>query len=254
MKSVIYSDYDNPVVIEKAKELTQNAETIEEKLNALFLYVRDGILFGFNKEGDFIKASEIIKKGIGQCNNKAVLFLALVRALDFKARIHFSTIDIEIQYGIFPWWALAIFPKYISHSWVEVYYKGRWVNIDAFINDEYFYNAGKSLLRKQKRKLGYSIACSKGESGIDLSWKIMDVIINRDLHQFFCIAADLYLLFNQFNIVDLFVENGPEVPVILQCIIDLIIHKISTSEIEESLKGGSSLLEIVFPVFWIDVL
>ena len=168
MKTKIYADDQNPIVQEKAKELTKNAKTIEEKLDNIFLYVRDQIKFGFPSTGDLTTASETINLKLGQCNTKATLFMALCRAIGIPARIHFSTVDKEIQHGIFPLWAYNRFPRNISHSWVEIKYKNKWIDVDAFINDKEFYNVGKCLLRKENRKMGYSIACSSGESGIEL--------------------------------------------------------------------------------------
>jgi len=168
MKSKIYANHQNPLVQKKALELTKGAKTIEEKLQKIFLYVRDDIKFGFPSSGDLTKASETIKLEIGQCNTKGTLFMALCRAIDIPARIHYSTVDKEIQHGIFPLWAYNKFPKNISHSWVEVKYKNKWIDVDAFINDNEFYDVGKCLLQQEDRKMGYSIACTSGESGIEL--------------------------------------------------------------------------------------
>lgn len=168
MKLKIYADHKNSIVQAKAIEVTKNAKTIEEKLQNIFLYVRDGIRFGFPSTGDLTTASETIKLKLGQCNTKGTLFLALCRAIGIPARIHYSTVDKEIQHGIFPLWAYNRFPKNISHSWVEIKYKNKWIDVDAFINDKEFYNVGKCLLKKEDRKMGYSIACTNGESGIEL--------------------------------------------------------------------------------------
>ena len=105
MKIKIYADHINPIVQAQAIELTKNAKSIEERLQKIFLYVRDGIKFGFPSSGDLTTASETIKLKLGQCNTKGTLFLALCRAIGIPARIHYSTVDKEIQYGIFPLWA-----------------------------------------------------------------------------------------------------------------------------------------------------
>jgi len=164
------ADYNNPIVRNKAVELTQNRESLADKISAIFYYVRDDIKFAFPKEGDLVQASQTIKYGYGQCNTKATLFLALCIAVDIKARIHFSLIDREIQKGLFSGVAFWMMPKEISHSWIEIEMNGKWIKIDAFINDAAFYEAGKKELVKKNWDIGYSIACSKNDSSIELNF------------------------------------------------------------------------------------
>jgi len=158
------ADDDHPLVRDTARRLTAGLEAPRERLRALFHYVRDGIRFGYPNDGDIVKASETIRLGFGQCNNKATLLLALARAAGLRARIHFSTIDKNIQKGIFPEWAFKRLPDDLSHSWVEVEVEGRWRRIDSFINDWDFYRAGKRALRERGWRTGFSISCENGES------------------------------------------------------------------------------------------
>ncbi len=91
------ADCEHPLVRETAEQLTQGETTLLGKLNRLFMYVRDDIKFAFPEAGDLVKASETIRLGIGQCNTKATLFLALCKVSDIPARIHYSLISKEIQ-------------------------------------------------------------------------------------------------------------------------------------------------------------
>jgi len=158
------ADADHPLVRETARRLIRNRETPRDKLRAMFYYVRDEIHFGYPKHGDIVTASETIRLGYGQCNNKANLLVALARAACLNVRIHFSSINKEIQRGIFPKWVFERFPDELSHSWVEVEIDGRWRRIDSFINDIDYYQAGKRALRERGWKTGYSISCESGES------------------------------------------------------------------------------------------
>ena len=167
---MILADYDNPIVQNKARELTKNQKSLEEKVKNVFYYVRDSIKFAFPKEGDFVKASRTIKYGYGQCNTKGTLFLALCKAAGIPARIHFSLIKKDIQKGLFSGIAFWLMPKEISHSWVEIKIKGRWVKVDTFINDKEFYEAGRKKLKEKDWNTGYSIACSKNKSSIELDF------------------------------------------------------------------------------------
>ena len=56
------------------------------------------IAFGYNTD-DMISASEVLKDGYGQCNTKGTLFMALLRAVGIRCRIHGFTIDKKLQKG-----------------------------------------------------------------------------------------------------------------------------------------------------------
>ncbi len=160
----ILSDYDHPSVRSKATELTARETTVRGMLEKLFYYVRDDIEFGFTAGGDIVRASETIGLGIGQCNNKGTLFLALCRAVGIPARIHFSLIRKDIQAGLFTGVFYRLLPPLLSHSWIEVEVDKKWIRIDSYINDETFYLAGKNALKEKGWKTGYSISCAAGES------------------------------------------------------------------------------------------
>ncbi len=156
------ADYDHPIVKDTAQRLTQSEVTCSLKLRRLFLFVRDEIRFAFPIEGDFVKASDTIQLGYGQCNTKATLFLALCKATGIPARIHFSLITKDIQKGFFTGLAYWLMPDEISHSWIEVEIDGRWTRIDTFINDLPLFEAAKIELERRGWSVGYSVAL-KGE-------------------------------------------------------------------------------------------
>ncbi len=161
------ANYDHPLVQETAQRLTENETTVRGKLEKLFYYTRDDIKFGFLPEGDLAKASDLVRYEMGQCNNKAALFLALAKAIGIPARIHFSLIDKEIQRGLFSGFAYRFIPKRLSHAWVEVEVDGKWRPVDAYINDQSFYLAGRAALKRRGWTTGYSISCATGESSMD---------------------------------------------------------------------------------------
>ena len=163
-------DYDNPTVKNKASILTKCHETIEGKIKAIFYYVRDDIKFQFPDEGDFVPASQTIKYGYGQCNNKTILYLAICRAIGIESRIHFSLIDKSIQRGLIKGLFYWVIPQKISHCWLEVKLNNKWFPIDSYINDSEYYNVAKMKLRERGWNTGYSIACSKNESSIELDF------------------------------------------------------------------------------------
>jgi len=163
------ADYDNPLVRETAQRLTGDAITVREKLERLFYYVRDDIKFAFPQNGDLVKASATIRLKRGQCNTKSTLFLALCKAVNIPARIHFALIKKEIQRGLFTGLGYKLMPPLLSHSWTEVEIEGRWRRIDSYINDEGFYLAARSELQKKQWDTGYSVSCPGAECSCDFN-------------------------------------------------------------------------------------
>jgi len=86
------------------------------------------IKFGFPPKWDIVKASEVLDYGLGYCNPKATLFLALLRATDISARIHCGLIDIQIMKGIFPSRLFSSMPSAGPHSWIEIEIDGTWLD------------------------------------------------------------------------------------------------------------------------------
>jgi hypothetical protein len=168
MKSILrLADDDHPLVRNTAERLTRGEASPRGKLEKLFYFVRDEIRFGFPQDGDLVKASETIGLGMGQCNTKGALFLALCRAAGIPARIHFSLIKKKIQRGLFTGIGYLLMPPLISHSWLEVMIDGKWRRLDSYINDMAFYMAAKKALKKRGWDTGYSISCSSGASSAD---------------------------------------------------------------------------------------
>lgn len=163
------ADFSHPLVAQTAAQLTRDSKTDREKLECIFLYVRDKIEFGFPANGDLVPAHETLESGVGQCNTKATLFLALSKACDLPSRIHFSLIRRDIQKGFFTGIAYWLMPKYISHSWIEVEIDAKWRRIDSFINDMPLHNAAEQELARRGWTCGFSLALSNGHANADFS-------------------------------------------------------------------------------------
>jgi len=163
------ADSNHPLVAQIAAKLTKGTKTDREKLERIFLFVRDEIAFGFPANGDLVPAYETLQSGVGQCNTKAALFLALCRACDIPSRIHFSLISRDIQKGFFTGIAYWLMPKKISHSWVEIEIDGKWRRIDSFINDLPLHKAAEQELARRGWACGFSLALSDGSANANLS-------------------------------------------------------------------------------------
>lgn len=154
------ADFEDDLVRDTASRIVGSADDATEKFTRLLSYVREDIKFGFPRDGDLTKASETIRLGLGQCNTKATLLLALCKATGIPARMHFSLISKEIQRGFFRGLAYRLMPSEISHSWLEIEIDGEWQRTDSFINDSELQVSSERELQRRGWKTGFSVALS----------------------------------------------------------------------------------------------
>ncbi|MDX2322272.1 MAG: transglutaminase family protein [Moritella sp.] len=108
-----------------------------DAIGAVYNFVRDDITFGYNRD-DTLTASQVLKDGYGQCNTKGTLLMALLRALSIQSRFHGFTIYNQLQQGAIPSYLFFFSPQKIIHSWVEIYFAGRWLNLEGYIIDRQY--------------------------------------------------------------------------------------------------------------------
>ena len=137
-------------------------------LKAIYNFVRDEILFGYNVD-DSILASQVLSDGYGQCNTKGTLFMALLRACGIPCRVHGFTIDKNLQKGAMTGFVYKSAPKNVFHSWVEVYFEEQWYELEAFILD-------KAYLTKLQEKNSDCIGafCGYGVAVKDFKHPVID--------------------------------------------------------------------------------
>lgn len=129
-----------------------------DKIGAAYDFVRNDIIFGYNASDD-LKASQVLKDGYGQCNTKGTLLMALLRALGIPCRFHGFTIDNQLQKGAIPAYLFPLAPKLILHSWVEVYFGERWIDLEGFILDtSYLVSIQQQESNRAGPYQGYAIA------------------------------------------------------------------------------------------------
>lgn len=137
-------------------------------LKAIYNFVRDEILFGYNVD-DSIPASQVLSDGYGQCNTKGTLFMALLRACGIPCRVHGFTIDKKLQKGAMTGFVYKSALKNVFHSWVEVYFEEQWYELEAFILD-------KAYLTKLQEKNSDCIGafCGYGVAVKDFKHPVID--------------------------------------------------------------------------------
>lgn len=117
-------DYSNENIKQLIRERKWSDMAEFERLKAIYTFVRDEILFGYNVD-DSVPASRVLRDGYGQCNTKGTLFMALLRACDIPCRVHGFTIDKKLQKGAMTGIVYRNAPQNVFHSWVEVYFENR---------------------------------------------------------------------------------------------------------------------------------
>lgn len=140
--------------------------------------MRNEIGFGYN-EADTLPASRVLADGIGQCNTKTTLFMALLRATGIACRFHGFTIDKALQKGAITGLAYALAPRDIIHSWVEVQVEGRWINLEGFILDSPYLGSMQWRFPNATVFCGYGAATPNLQAPA-VEWRGTDTYIQKD--------------------------------------------------------------------------
>ncbi len=127
-------DFSSPRINALVEERGWNRMCASDALSSVYSFVKDEIPFGYNRD-DALSASEVLSDGYGQCNTKAVLLMALLRACSVECRIHGFTIDKRLQKGAMTGIVYALSPKNVFHSWVEARLDSRWYILEGVILD-----------------------------------------------------------------------------------------------------------------------
>ncbi|GCL65627.1 transglutaminase-like domain-containing protein [Pseudaquabacterium pictum] len=149
-----------------------------DRIGAVYDFVRNEIAFGYN-EGDELPASTVLADGIGQCNTKSTLLMALLRAVGIPSRFHGFTIDKPLQKGAITGLAYALAPQRIIHSWVEVSLESRWIALEGFILDAPYLASLQRRFPQARRFCGYG-AATRDLSAPGVEWRGQDTYIQKE--------------------------------------------------------------------------
>lgn len=152
LKPTRYLDYDHKDMKAAIAEACSGATTDREKAIGIFNFVRDRVRFGWDGRFYDMRASEVLKSGIGYCNTKSTLFCAMLRGAGIPARQHFVDISARILDGL-----LDPRTPYVDHSFVEVDLDGRTYSVDAYIVDRGLFDAARTRLVSEGRSLAYGV-------------------------------------------------------------------------------------------------
>lgn len=177
-------DYRHPSIQALVAARGWRALPYGDRIGAVYDFVRDEIRFGYN-ESDALAASAVLADGYGQCNTKTTLLMALLRAVEVPCRFHGATIDKRLQKGVVEGIFYRMAPQDIFHSWVEVRFEQRWVDLEGVILDADYLAGLRNTVASGGEFLGYGA----GTEDIDnppVEWVGTDTAIqktgvNRDL-------------------------------------------------------------------------
>lgn len=200
--------------LENTKMLNYEAESIQsliksrkwlaldeyQKIGAIYDFVRNEILFGYNCS-DLLTAEEVLKDGYGQCNTKATLLMAMLRGVGIPCRLHGSEVSKYFQRGATSWIISALAPERIVHTWVEVFYNGNWVALEGVITDEPYVKAVKDKFEKVRGPFAaYAVAVPDLEK-LNLDWTGKDTYVQN---------AAVVMDYGVYDNPDVFFESHPQ--------------------------------------------
>ncbi|ABX40555.1 transglutaminase-like domain-containing protein [Lachnoclostridium phytofermentans] len=179
LKATLLLDYRDKSIQELIRMKNWDQSNEFDKILQTYNYVRDEIKFGYNVD-DAIPASKVLADGYGQCNTKLILFMALLRALNIPCRVHGFSIDKELQKGALPTYLYKFAPKNIIHSWVEVYYMGKWYNLEGIIIDsQYLLKLQEKFPDCKGRFCGYGVSVDNFKNPV-IDWSGNDTYIQKE--------------------------------------------------------------------------
>ena len=171
-----YSQESISILIEKNR---WRSLSDKDRILAIYNFVRDEISFGYNTS-DNITAAAVLKDAYGQCNTKGTLFMALLRASGIPCRMHGFFIDKILQKGAMKGLYYTFAPKEILHSWVEIFYNGRWLNLEGFILDMKYLNKLQDKFKNCEGAFcGYGVAIQDFKNP-PVEWNENDTYIQKD--------------------------------------------------------------------------
>jgi hypothetical protein len=125
-------DCDNPWFRKQAKEVIDGASTPEEKALKIFYHVRDHVRFSLAYSRS--RASQILKRGYGECGNKTNAQVALLRAVGIPARFRWVQAKTEVLHHLITDLLYNNMPPVASHFWCECYLNGKWISCELLLD------------------------------------------------------------------------------------------------------------------------
>ncbi len=118
-------------------EVIAGASTDAERLERLFLYVRDEIDFNWIYPQD-IPAEEVLQNGFGVCMQKANLLSAMARQAGFQTHFRFVYVHKQALEDFLPSYIYEKWADPFPHTVVEIMYQGTWRSFDPSFDQQLY--------------------------------------------------------------------------------------------------------------------
>ena len=178
LKKTRMLNYDCESIRTLVSERNWNQLDDYHKIGAVYDFVRNEILFGYNRS-DLLTAEEVLSDGYGQCNTKATLLMALLRAVGIPCRLHGSEVDKHFQEGVTGGIIAVLAPDTIVHTWAEVFCDGRWIALEGVITDEAYIRAIKKNNNVSGPYAHFAVSVPDLNT-LDLEWKGRDIFVQNE--------------------------------------------------------------------------
>lgn len=170
LKNTVMLNYQTPQIADLINTQKWSDLNEFEKIGAIYDYVQNKILLGYNKY-DNLTATQVLADGIGQCNTKATLIMALLRAVGVPCRLHGTKVTKVFQRSLMPKIMAKLAPPLIVHTWAEVYYNGDWLSLEGVITDKTFISGLQKLFPEHKGKFFDFAVAVKDFNNLQIDWK-----------------------------------------------------------------------------------
>ena len=179
LKETRLLDFNRPSLSELVQSRGWATLPEYERIARIYDFVQNEIAFGYN-ETDDIPASQVYSDGYGQCNTKGTLFMALLRKCGIPCRFHAFTIDKKLQKGVISGPAYNLAPRNIIHSWVEVWFEDKWLNLEGFILDRPYLKSVQTRFSSVEGAFcGFAVA-TQSLKNPPIEWKGTDTYIQKE--------------------------------------------------------------------------
>lgn len=132
---------------------------------------------------DDLTATQVLADGIGQCNTKAVLLMALLRAVGIPCRLHGAKVTKAFQRSLMPKIMARLAPPFIVHTWVEVSNNGEWLCLEGVITDKAYISGLMQMFPNYKGEFfDYAVAV-KDFGNLQIDWNGENTAIQQQAIQ-----------------------------------------------------------------------
>ena len=125
-----FTDIDTKMIKDLGHEIASNFESDEEKVKALFYWVRDSIKYSVGLNAD--KASDTVIRGFGSCLNKSNLLVALLRVNGYPAAFSIMRVKTREYFGPLGFERYRpLVSEESNHTYAQVYLNNAWIKLDC---------------------------------------------------------------------------------------------------------------------------